>query len=70
MDLVAVEKSITLTLAVVASALAAASLIRILARGPYADPEHERLRRTDLLWTAVPVLLLGCLLGALLYSAA
>ena len=64
MDFAAFEGSVALALACAATVVGAVSLIRIFSRGDPLDASDARLRRTDLLWTAVPVLLLlGLLLG-------
>lgn len=63
MDLTVIESVLTFALSVVASVLSLASLARIVARGRFPETDGEALRRTDLLWTAVPVLLLITLLG-------
>jgi hypothetical protein len=66
MDLAAIETIVTFALSAVASIVSLASLARIVARGRFAEAGGEELRRTDLLWTAVPVLLLVTLLGGVL----
>jgi hypothetical protein len=70
MDFAAVERSVAIALAGAASAVGTASLIRILTGGRRTDPRDETLRRTDILWTAVPVLLLLALLGGVLLHTA
>jgi len=62
MDFAAFEGSVALALACAATVVGAASVIRTLSGGAFPDAGAERLRRTDLLWTAVPVILLLALL--------
>ena len=62
MDFAAFEGSVALALACAAAVVGVASWVRTLAGGRSLDAADERLRRADLLWTAVPVVLLLALL--------
>jgi hypothetical protein len=66
MDLEVIESVVTFALSAVASIVSLTSLARTVVRGRLPETDGEALRRTDLLWTAVPVLLLIALLGGVL----
>jgi len=66
MDLTAIESFVTFALSGVASIVSLVSIARIVGQGRSTEARSETLRRTDLLWTAVPVLLLVTLLGGVL----
>jgi hypothetical protein len=66
MDLTAIESFVAFALSGVASLVSLASIVRIVVQGRSTEAWSETLRRTDLLWTAVPILLLITLLGGVL----
>jgi hypothetical protein len=67
MDFAAFEGSVALALACAATVVGVVSLARTLSGAPAHDAGDKRLRRTDLVWTAVPVLLLFSLLLGVIY---
>lgn len=63
MDLAVIESIVTFALSAVVTIVCLTFLARTFFRGRAPETDGEALRRTDLLWTAVPVLLLITLLG-------
>jgi hypothetical protein len=67
MDLSVAEGVLALGLGGFASIASAIWLARVSGQPRSSDPRQEMLRRTDVVWTAVPTLLLLLLLGGVVY---